>query len=303
MIDLGKRMQDIKETLDSTAAADTPDVANDLQQKEQLLDELMDLVESIDQARDLSSIGGLQTLLSLLHSPHPSLQWRAAEVMGTCVQNNPPVQESFFQGGAMPAVWPLLDHADAICQVKALLAVSCMVRGYPPALLWLRQQQGLTKFVGMLSNSDARVQRKCLQILEYVLRVVPADRSAACLSGATPLVPALTAIVTGSEDSDVRSAALAVGRQLAQDPACQAAMKGDEAFVQAIQAVQCRLDTLPREEWGTAEDEARLATALAADLEKPLESVQGAAASGQGQQAQGSGEAPAALQLMALPSE
>lgn len=168
MIDLNQRMKDIKETLeagegaegaaDAAAAEGGGAAANvSLQDKERLLDELMDIVETIDLARgalrcccwpawgvlrlsvgggatcdcdcdfyrrhqggcrrssagpstglpslppclpsahccptaDLQTIGGLQTLLELLGSPHPSLRWRAAEVAATCVQNNPPTQ-------------------------------------------------------------------------------------------------------------------------------------------------------------------------------------------------------------------
>lgn len=44
-------------------------------------------------AADLHTIGGLSTLLELLESEHSSLRWRAAEVVATCVQNNPPVQK------------------------------------------------------------------------------------------------------------------------------------------------------------------------------------------------------------------
>ena len=43
MVDLGKRMVDIKEALEEGAAG--------LEAKEQLLDELVELVESIDQAK------------------------------------------------------------------------------------------------------------------------------------------------------------------------------------------------------------------------------------------------------------
>jgi hsp70-interacting protein len=54
MIDLSKRMQDIKATLDggeaATAAESDAEPAT-LQQKEQLLGELMDIVDSIDLAR------------------------------------------------------------------------------------------------------------------------------------------------------------------------------------------------------------------------------------------------------------
>ena len=42
---------------------------------------------------DLHSIGGLPTVLKLLQDPEASVRWRAAEVVATCVQNNPPVQQ------------------------------------------------------------------------------------------------------------------------------------------------------------------------------------------------------------------
>ena len=41
---------------------------------------------------DLHKIGGLAPLLGLLRCRHPSLRWRAAEVIATCCANNPPVQ-------------------------------------------------------------------------------------------------------------------------------------------------------------------------------------------------------------------
>ena len=42
---------------------------------------------------DLHKIGGLNTLLDLLECDQPSLRWRAAEVVATCMANNPPVQQ------------------------------------------------------------------------------------------------------------------------------------------------------------------------------------------------------------------
>lgn len=74
-------MSVIKDTLDAKGGA-----AAGLEDQEALLDELMDIVASIDCARDLHQIGGLLTLLALLASPHGSLRWRAAEVVATCVQ-------------------------------------------------------------------------------------------------------------------------------------------------------------------------------------------------------------------------
>jgi hypothetical protein len=49
---------------------------------------------------DLHKIGGLPTLLELLDCRHPGLRWRAAEVVATCMANNPPVQQvSVLLGG------------------------------------------------------------------------------------------------------------------------------------------------------------------------------------------------------------
>lgn len=72
---------------------------------------------------DLATIGGLSTLLALLGSSHASLRWRAAEVCATCVQNNPPVQRSFMDGGIIPRLLPLLCDDDAKVRVKGLLAL------------------------------------------------------------------------------------------------------------------------------------------------------------------------------------
>lgn len=41
---------------------------------------------------DLAMIGGLPTLLRLLESAQPGIRARAAEVLATCSQANPPVQ-------------------------------------------------------------------------------------------------------------------------------------------------------------------------------------------------------------------
>lgn len=69
---------------------------------------------------DLHTIGGLPTLLKLLQDPEASVRWRAAEVVATCVQNNPPVQQvttpfssfvpcvKIIQDHCAPSIW--LNH-------------------------------------------------------------------------------------------------------------------------------------------------------------------------------------------------
>ena len=294
MLDLTDRMQDINTAL-SGETPTTEEASASLEDKEQLLDELMELVENIDQAKDLSTIGGLPTLLSLLSCPHPSLQWRAAEVIATCAQNNPEVQDGFLQGGVLPAVWPLLDHPNITCIIKGLLALSCQVRGHAPSLQWFRDQHGVDKLIKLLDNEDKRVQRKCLQMLEYILRRVPGDRQEVCC----PLLPLLTGIVAESEDGDVRESALAVMQRLAGDNACLREMQKDGSLMAAVQALQGQLDTIPQEDWGSAEDEARLAVALMGDLTKVVPEDSTVA----GSPAEIGSTVGSSMQLMALPSE
>lgn len=92
MVDFTERMTAIQKGLsDSTSPGASEE---DVQHAEALLEELNEIVESIDFARDLRSIGGLPVLMSLMQSPHTSLRWRAANVIATCCQNHLPVQVS-----------------------------------------------------------------------------------------------------------------------------------------------------------------------------------------------------------------
>ena len=91
MVDFAERMHTIQGSLEECASA--PEATEQqVALAEKHLEELMDIVESIDFARDLRSIGGLPVLKALMTSAHPSLRWRAADVVATCAQNNPPVQ-------------------------------------------------------------------------------------------------------------------------------------------------------------------------------------------------------------------
>lgn len=220
MVDLSKRMVDIKEALDDSATPTNTRSSSSgigrerVEEKERMLDELLDLVESIDQAKDLSTIGGLSTLLTVLESGEPSLQWRAAEIVGTCAQNNPPVQLSFLEGGVMPSIWSLLQSNDETCRLKSLLAISCMIRECAPAHAWYSEHGGVEKILTLLEEEKSvRIQRKCLQILDYAVKNSSEDFETVVKNGSR-LVAVLSKLIAESENSDVRSAALCVAKSM-----------------------------------------------------------------------------------------
>lgn len=321
MVDLSKRMQEIKETLDATVAAteDAEEMTGSrgsamqdvrdqevtsgtnnrnaiasLEESERLLEELLDLVESVDQARDLSTIGGLETLLMLLRSNQPSLQWRAAEIAGACVQNTPTIQEAFMQGGILPAIWPLLDHSNIQCRIKGMFALSCMSRGYAAAMKWVVDAHGVQKTIDMMDPQkspdfnlnqqrpddsrdvekliDHRLLRKCLQFLGYMMRVAPRERQHAISHENGILLQRIVDSLTWSQDVAIRTAALELSMVLVQDPMCAEKMQRNESFIHAIQNLLFRLDSLEKEEWPGVEEEVLLGKALLSKLSKQIES-------------------------------
>ena len=55
-------------------------------------------------------------LLGLLGSCHAPVRASAAEVVATCVQNHPPVQQFFLEGGALPRLLQLFRDPDPTCR-------------------------------------------------------------------------------------------------------------------------------------------------------------------------------------------
>ncbi|KAF8059979.1 RMDN1 [Scenedesmus sp. PABB004] len=161
MKDFAERMQEINTALTGDAG-DAGGAAGEgggdggggggasLAEREALCDELLEIVESVDHARDLHTIGGLPTLLALTSSLHASLRWRAAEIMGTCMANNPPVQRWFADGGALPRLMALLGDGDARVVTKALFALGALVRHYDPGLEAFRLAGGLPALLALL---------------------------------------------------------------------------------------------------------------------------------------------------------
>lgn len=82
------------------------------------------------------------------------------------------MQHWFTQGGALEKLFDMLDDADATCRVKALLALSGMVRHYGPGLAALRALGGFEKVAALVAAPDARLQLKAMRLFKYLLSKV-----------------------------------------------------------------------------------------------------------------------------------
>ncbi|KAK9830004.1 hypothetical protein WJX72_009154 [[Myrmecia] bisecta] len=270
MKDVVERMREIKGGLDKP-----DDSEGAVEEKEKLLDELVEIVENIDHARDLTKIGGLQTLLALLQNPHPSLRSRAAEVAATCVQSNPPVQDWFMQGGALPKLLELYEDRDPTCRTKALLALSCLLRHNAAGLDAFRQGGGFTQLVAALEDEEPRVQRKALQLMGHLLQERLGDAAEACRLG----LPHALCNLVDHDQNEMRHAALEVANQLAKDPATLKLLKEETALKDHLRHAEATFRSSDVEDLDAVKEEVELCQHLLDVLSQPPPAAAAAAVS------------------------
>ncbi|RXN35471.1 hsp70-binding 1 [Labeo rohita] len=117
-------------------------------------------VLSRDECRErgnLMKLGGLELCMSrcLCHS-EAGIRWRAAQLIASCAQNMPEVQFYLLNQGALLTLLQLTDHdANSTVRVKALYAVSCLVREQEAGLQDFLSHDGFSVLMrGMQSDSE-----------------------------------------------------------------------------------------------------------------------------------------------------
>ena len=118
--------------------------------QERALDQLMDVIDNIDYARDLGAIGGLEPLLKLLSSPHETLRQKSANVLGTIVQNAPACQQWALDHDALECLMAqiVLEPMHSKTFGKLLFALGSLLRGYRPSLeAFFQRHDGLEHFL------------------------------------------------------------------------------------------------------------------------------------------------------------
>lgn len=155
--------------------------------KDALLDELLSRIDQIDNAMNFVKMNGLATMLALIkENDRATTRALAAEVSSVVVQNNPFCQDAAVKIGLLEVLCQLTRDADTTCKVKALLAISCLVRNHDAAEERFLSDRcdGLKVLETLLINeSDLRLQRKALFFLRYLVRSSPATAGAALDSG------------------------------------------------------------------------------------------------------------------------
>ncbi|KAL9060748.1 MAG: hypothetical protein Q9162_000452 [Coniocarpon cinnabarinum] len=116
---------------ESMAAIQSPDV--DLANKEIAFDNFEQLIENIDNANNMESLGLWMSLVGQLEAPEPQMRSFAAWCVATAVSNNQQGQERALVLDAVPKLVELAQKdRDKSVRKKAVLALSSEVRNYRP---------------------------------------------------------------------------------------------------------------------------------------------------------------------------
>lgn len=261
-VDVMKRMKEI------TLVMKTPEQVLESQgvtpqDIEDMLDELQEHVESIDNANDLHSIGGLVPLLGYLGNAHANIRAKAAEVVSTVVQNNPKSQQLVMEAnGLEPLLSNFTSDPDVVVRTKALGAISSLIRHNKPGVAVFRLANGYGALRNALSSESVRFQRKALNLINYLLHENQSDCAVVSELG----FPRILMHLASSEDGEVREAALRGLLELAKDrldkPDGGGSSEEDDKLKQILQERINGISEMSAEDLGAAREERQLVDSL-----------------------------------------
>lgn len=139
---------------------------DDTSEEETALERIADFVDNIDTANDFYKIGGFSIFGPCLNSSHSSIRWRTADVIAELAQNNPFCQERCLEAGLFPILLNMIDTdpTDAV-RIKALYAVSCIVREHPISLKYMDINDGYSVLLRAMQSSVKKLQIKSAFLL------------------------------------------------------------------------------------------------------------------------------------------
>lgn len=144
-------------------------------ERELAFETLSELCENLDNARDLMILGGLELCVSryLCHA-RSGLRWRAAQLLASCAQNMPQVQEYLLKADVLPKLLQLTDSDPSpTVRVKALYAVSCLVREQEAGLQAFVAHDGFSVLMRGMQSENEKVRTKSAFLLLNLLTSNP----------------------------------------------------------------------------------------------------------------------------------
>ncbi|XP_015586417.1 hsp70-binding protein 1 isoform X2 [Cephus cinctus] len=155
---------------------------DDPSEYEVALERIADFVDNIDIANDFYKIGGFSIFGPCLNSPHSNIRWRTADIIAELTQNNPFCQEKVLEIGAMPILLNMVDSDPSEqARIKALYAVSCLVRENPISLRHMDVNDGYSVLLRAIQSPVEKLQIKSAFLLSSLCNKDNSDNLKATL--------------------------------------------------------------------------------------------------------------------------
>lgn len=147
-------------------------------ERETAFEMLSELCENLDNARDLMTLGGLELCVSqYLNHAQSGLRWRAAQLIASCAQNMPQLQFHLLSIGALPKLLQLTDSdPNPTVRVKALYAVSCLVREQEAGLQAFLSHDGFSVLMRGMQSENEKLRTKSAFLLLNLLMSHPEQK-------------------------------------------------------------------------------------------------------------------------------
>ncbi|KAF7221197.1 hsp70-binding protein 1 [Nothobranchius furzeri] len=170
------------------------DEEDDDDEREAAFEMLSELCENLDNARDLMVLGGLDLCVSrYLSHVQSGLRWRAAQLIASCAQNMPQVQDHLLKIEVLPKLLQLTDaDPNPTVRVKALYAVSCLVREQEAGLQEFAAHDGFSVLMRGMQSENEKLRTKSAFLLLSLLTSHPEHKeTVVCMGMVQQLVSVL----------------------------------------------------------------------------------------------------------------
>ncbi|KAJ4720385.1 hsp70 nucleotide exchange factor FES1 [Melia azedarach] len=262
--ELKKRQMEIKELMEKLkmpsdaqlmqiAIDDLNNSSLSLEDRHRALEELLILVEPIDNANDLSKLGGLAVLIRELNHPDTDTRKLSAWILGKASQNNPFVQKQVLELGALTKLMKMVKSSFIEEAVKALYAVSALTRNNLAGQELFYAEAGDLMLQDILSNSsiDIRLRRKAVFLVGDLAECQLENIHKAELPFFSNRIFLKSVVdLTASTDLDLQEKALAAIKNLLQLRTIEALVLKDFCGLDtALERLRQQLQDLMQEEY------------------------------------------------------
>jgi hsp70-interacting protein len=168
------------------------------------LETISEYVCDIDTANDYHKIGGFAIIPPCLKCKSPKIRAEGCNLLAELCQNNAYCQRVVLENGLIPILIDVIEHDQEVpVIVKALYAVSCIVRQSTSGCAQLIQYKGVQTFLEALKKNEEKINIKISFLLRALCVSQPDFKSRLIFVGYIPVLFSLISTPPRSCDEHV----------------------------------------------------------------------------------------------------